>query len=176
MKQLKHYTINGILFVLVSGSLTHFFYEWSGHNPIVGLFTPVNESIWEHMKLLFFPMLAYSFFMVFKLKADYPCIRSALCFGILAGTLCIPILFYTYTALLGKDISILDIAIFIFSIIIAFCLACQLTLSCKSDSNSFLSGLLVCFLLICFLIFTYHPPTAALFRPPRFQKADKAYA
>lgn len=106
MKQLKHYTINGILFVLVSGSLTHFFYEWSGHNPIVGLFTPVNESIWEHMKLLFFPMLAYSFFMVFKLKADYPCIRSALCFGILAGTLCIPILFYTYTALLGDRKSV----------------------------------------------------------------------
>lgn len=108
MKQLKRYTIIGILFVLISGSLAHFFYEWSGHNPIVGLFTPVNESIWEHMKLLFSPMLAYSLFMVFKLKADYPCIRSALCFGILAGTLCIPILFYTYTALLGKDIFILE--------------------------------------------------------------------
>ena len=171
MKQLKHYTINGILFVLISGSLAHFFYEWSGHNPIVGLFTPVNESIWEHMKLLFFPMLAYSFFMVFKLKADYPCIRSALCFGILAGTLCIPILFYTYTALLGKDIFILDIVIFIFSIIIAFCLACQLAMSCKSAPYSFLSGLLVCFLLICFLIFTYHPPTAALFQAPTVSKS-----
>ena len=80
MKQLKHYTINGILFVLISGSLAHFFYEWSGHNPIVGLFTPVNESIWEHMKLIFYTMLAYSHFIVFKKKADYPCIPYALGF------------------------------------------------------------------------------------------------
>lgn len=48
-------TIVGILFVSVLGVLMHFVYEWSGSNRFVGLFAPINESTWEHMKLLFFP-------------------------------------------------------------------------------------------------------------------------
>lgn len=55
MNHLKRDTIIGILFVLITGSVSHFLYDWTGKNPVVGLFTPANESIWEHMKLLFFP-------------------------------------------------------------------------------------------------------------------------
>ena len=49
MKLLKRYTMIGIVFVLITGSLAHFVYDWSGKNHIVGLFTPINESVWEHM-------------------------------------------------------------------------------------------------------------------------------
>ena len=55
-KCLKTYTIIGVFFVLAAGSLAHFLYDWTGSNAIAGLFVPVNESVWEHMKLLFFPM------------------------------------------------------------------------------------------------------------------------
>lgn len=58
-KCLKTYTIIGVFFVLAAGSLAHFLYDWTGSNAIAGLFVPVNESVWEHMKLLFFPMLLY---------------------------------------------------------------------------------------------------------------------
>ncbi|MDD7025196.1 MAG: DUF6512 family protein, partial [Oscillospiraceae bacterium] len=57
MNKLKCYTITGILFVIITGTISHFVYEWSQNNFILGLFFPVNESTWEHMKLLFFPML-----------------------------------------------------------------------------------------------------------------------
>ena len=73
MKELKRYTIIGIIFVLITGSFAHFVYGWSNQNHIAGLFTPINESIWEHMKLLFFPMLIYSFFMTYKFVQEYPC-------------------------------------------------------------------------------------------------------
>ena len=95
MKQLKAYTIIGIIFTIILGSLSHFFYEWSNNNFFVGLFTPINESTWEHMKLLFFPMLLYSLLMIPKLKGNYPCIHSAYWTGILIGTLLIPAIFYT---------------------------------------------------------------------------------
>lgn len=45
------------IFISVLGVLLHFTYEWSGDNVVVGLFSAVNESTWEHLKLLFFPFL-----------------------------------------------------------------------------------------------------------------------
>ena len=56
MKGLKSYIITGIIFVSIVGTLFHFVYEWSGNNILIGLFTPINESIWEHTKLIFFPI------------------------------------------------------------------------------------------------------------------------
>ena len=57
---LKRYTAAGILFTAVLGTLTHFCYQWSGENPLLALVVPVSESTWEHMKMLFFPMLLWS--------------------------------------------------------------------------------------------------------------------
>lgn len=168
MKLIKQYTIGGIIFVLITGTLAHFLYNWTGNNAIVGLFTPVNESIWEHMKLLFFPMLIYSLIVIFKFRKTCPCIPSALCFGIIAGTLSIPILFYAYTSIIGKDIFLLDIGIFIISILIAFCSSYKLALSCGLESYTFLLCCLAGLLFICFVLFTYHPPQARIFIDPTF--------
>ena len=166
MKQLKRYTIIGIFFVLILGTLSHFLYDWSGNNAIVGLFTPVNESVWEHMKLVFFPMLLYSLIMISRLKGTYPCITFALCCGILAGTLLIPALYYAYTSIFVKNSLILDIGIFILSILIAFGLAYKFTLSCVPSAYTLPSCCLVCLLFICFLLFTYHAPAALIFEDP----------
>lgn len=166
MKPLKCYTIIGIIFVLITGTLAHFLYDWSGNNFIVGAFTPVNESIWEHMKLLFFPMVLYSIFITIRCKETYPCIASSLCFGILAGTFLIPILFYVYTAIFGKDIFVLDIGTFILSIIIAFWFTYKLTLSCKLEPYTVLFCCFVCILFVCFILFTYYPPDTKIFEDP----------
>lgn len=51
----------GGIFTALSGTLMHFAYEYSDQNPLVGMFAPVSESTWEHMKMVFFP----AFFIVF---------------------------------------------------------------------------------------------------------------
>ena len=127
MNQLKLYTATGAAFVIILGTLAHFFYEWSHKSSIVGIFTPINESTWEHMKLLFFPMLLFSLIAITKLKDIYPCITSSLLSGILAGTALIPIIFYTYTGFLGYNLLFLEISAFIFAVISAFCTAYKLT-------------------------------------------------
>lgn len=160
----------GIIFVIILGTLSHFLYDWSGQQQIIGFFTPVNESIWEHMKLLFFPMLLYKLFMVYHFGKDYPCVVSSLCFGILTGTFSIPLLFYTYTFFLGKDIFILDILIFVFSVILAFLLSYKYTLSCGWNSYTLLFICLVCILFISFIVFTYYPPNLKLFEDPTTAK------
>ena len=166
MKLLKRYAIIGIIFVLITGTLAHFVYDWSGKNQIVGLFTPINESIWEHMKLLFFPMFIYALIMILKFRKKYPCISSSLCFGILIGTLLIPLFYYAYTTILGKNIFLLDICTFILSIIIAFALSYKLTMSCRLETYKYLLCILVCILFVCFLAFTFHPPDTTIFQDP----------
>lgn len=166
MKQLKHYTFIGVIFVLIAGTLAHFLYDWTGKNPVVGFFTPVNESIWEHIKLLFFPMLLYSLILILNFRRNYPCIVSALCLGILAGSLLIPILYYAYTSIVGSDVFVLDIGIFILSTIIAFRLSYKLSLSCRLKHYTLLLCILTVLVFACFIIFTYHPPRIALFADP----------
>ena len=166
MKKLKRYTIIGSIFVIITGTLSHFVYEWSGNNFLLGFFFPVNESTWEHMKLCFFPMLVYALFMNCQLKNDYPCITSALLFGILFGTILIPVIFYTYTGILGTHYMLLDIATFLISVILAFLSVYRLTLSCKTAPYTLPLYAAVFALAVCFLVFTYLPPDIGIFAAP----------
>lgn len=166
MNQLKFFLIIGAIFVLITGTLAHFLYRWSGNNTFVGLFVPINESIWEHMKLLFFPMLLCSSVIVLKCREKYPCIAPSFCFGILAGTLLIPVLYYAYTYILGKNFFILDISVFILSVLTAFWLSYKLALSCKLMPYTFLLYGLLCIFFACFIVFTYYPPELELFEDP----------
>lgn len=154
----------GILFVAIVGTLLHFTYQWSGNNIIVGYFSPVNESVWEHMKMLFFPMLVYG---LFKLGTPYdPCRSSAFSAGILIGTFLIPIIFYTYTNLLGRNYLIFDILTFLVSVVIAFVCYYFFTIHCTFDKYDRTLSFVVFLLLIAFIIFTYFPPV----RFPIFQE------
>ena len=86
-------------------TLLHFVYEWSGSAVIVGLFAPVNESVWEHIKLLFFPGLLFSvwdYFHASRRPASFLPARTA---GLTAGMVRHSLLFYAYTALLGNQSS-----------------------------------------------------------------------
>ncbi|MEA4973343.1 MAG: DUF6512 family protein [Candidatus Metalachnospira sp.] len=165
-KNLSMYFVLGFIFVSVIGTLAHFLYEFSKQNVLVGLISPVNESTWEHMKLIFFPMLMYSLFLIPKLQNNYPCIKSSLFLGIIIGTFLIPILFYTYTGILGYNKLALDISVFIISVLIAFFTAYKLTLSCKSDPYIKVITFCVFILAILFFIYTYFPPQLEIFKEP----------
>lgn len=166
MNKLKHYTIKGIIFVLITGTISHFIYDWSGNNFLLGFLFPVNESVWEHMKICFFPMLFYSFYMSSKLEPDYPCVTSSLLFGVLLSTSLIPVLFYTYSGVLGRNYTFLDIATFIVSVIVSFIAVYKLSLSCKLASHTSLLKLLILITAMCFFIFTYHALNLGIFMDP----------
>ncbi len=168
MKQthLQKYMITGVFFVSIIGTLSHFVYEWSGENFFLGLFFPVNESTWEHMKMLFFPMLLYSTLAGTQLKRENPCLRFGMLAGILAGTALIPIFFYTYSGILGFYTTFLDVVIFYLSIICAFYLAYHLTKSCKNKKYFLPLSIAAGVVFILFLIFTYLPPELGIFAQP----------
>lgn len=55
-KLLKYQFFSAILSIIL-GTILHFTFEWSGNNAFIGTFSSVNESTWEHLKLVFYPML-----------------------------------------------------------------------------------------------------------------------
>lgn len=166
MNTLKKHLIKGTIFVLITGVLSHFVYEWSGNMRLIGLFFPINESVWEHMKLCFFPMLVASSYLNRKLASDYPCITSSLLFGVLLSTYLIPVLFYTYSGILGYHIAFLDISTFFISVILSFIAIYKLTLSCRVASYAQFFKLLIFITAICFFLFTYRPPDLGIFIAP----------
>ena len=166
MNTLKKYMIKGTIFVLITGVISHFVYEWSGNNRLVGLFFPTNESVWEHMKLCFFPMLIASFYLNQKLASDYPCVTSSLLFGVSLSTYLIPVLFYTYSGILGYHIALLDISTFFVSVILSFIVVYKLTMSCRVASYTQFFKLLIFITAICFFLFTYQPPGLGIFVAP----------
>lgn len=165
-KKLLIYTIIGIIFVSVCGTVLHFVYEMSGYHYIAGLVAPVNESTWEHMKLIFFPMLVFAVFSSPLLKAKYPCIGAAMSAGILSGTALIPVIFYTYSGILGFNTLYLDIATFFISVVIAFIIVYKIASNCRKTKISALLELLVFAVTILFFVFSYYPPEIGLFAIP----------
>lgn len=166
MKQLKLYLILGFFFTAFLGTVWHFLYDWTGRGALAALFFPVSESTWEHMKLIFFPMLLCSLFLSARFKEEYPCLPGALLLGNLLGTLSIPVLFYTYKGIVGRDFLAADIAVFLAGLLIAFRTAWLL----KESAAACLYRNLIFFLTACsavlFFIFAFFPPDIGLFRAP----------
>lgn len=153
---------------IILGTILHFMYEWSGNNIVIASFSAVNESVWEHLKLAFFPMLIASIFEYFILKDISNNFIEAKAIGIFSAISFIVITFFTYTGILGINFLIVDILIFIISIILGEWISYKLMRQ-ENESTKLsiiLANAIIIVLLICFVVFTYNPPEVNLFRDP----------
>lgn len=149
------------------GVLFHFVYRWSGYNPIIGLFFPINESTWEHLKLVFYPILIVSvveYFGTIKQHRNFACIKLA---SSLLGMASVVVLFYTYSGIIGTPIDFVNLIVYFLSMAIAYIYSYR-TLSaqkkCPVGTYTCIAGIFVIVLL--FFIFTAWPPKIGLFAPP----------
>ncbi len=111
-KSVTFWSFLGFVFVAVVGTLLHFLYDWLGQSAVVGIFAAINESIWEHMKLLFVSLMIFAVIESRFLAADYENFWCVKLLGTLAGLLVIPTLYYTYTGALGVSADWFNIVIF----------------------------------------------------------------
>ncbi len=165
---LKRYHIIGFIFTIILGSILHFTYDFFNKNIIVGYFSAVNESTWEHLKLLITPIIIFSIYeyFVYGKNIDNFIIIKAL--SILLGMLVIIASFYTYKGIIGKDYFILDIATFILGAFSAYYFSYKMIENKKFyNENSNYIGIIIYFLLIFAMIyFTTNPPKINLFLDP----------
>lgn len=150
----------------LGGTLLHFLYEWLGEAKWIAPISGVNESTWEHMKLLFWPTFIFavvqSFF--FRDRDDFWCVKLR---GTLLGILLIPIIFYTYNGAVGKSPDWLNIAIFFLSAAITYIYETHLFRSKKITCRSQKAALFaLCVLGALFVLFTFKTPEIGIFRDP----------
>ena len=161
------FLIFSIIFTFILGTLLHFTYEWSNNNVIVGAFSAVNESTWEHLKLVFYPMLITTIIGYLYIGKNIPNFVTARLKGILIAMIFIVVFFYTYTGILGNNYAVLDIGSFFVAVILGEVYSYKLINSAdKSKSNEKFSWIFLLILLLCFIFFTYMPPEIGLFEDP----------
>ena len=167
-KRLFRWELIGFLFVSAAGTLLHFLYDWSGQSLFAAVISAVNESTWEHMKLLFVAMALFSVAQGFAIGRTYPNFLAVRAISTLTGLALIPILFYTYTGVLGSSVSWANIAIFYVSALTAFLLDFRLLRKGRFSSPwQQLLGLLVLWgLAFCFVWCTFRPPRLGLWQDP----------
>ena len=79
------------------GTLWHFLFDWFPC-ALTALLCPVNESVWEHLKLLYFPPLAIAVFLSLRVRCPQRRFWSGLLAGVLLSTALLAGSFYTVTA------------------------------------------------------------------------------
>ena len=158
--------LTGFSFTSLAGTLLHFLYEWTGESILAAPFSGVNESTWEHMKLLYFPLLLFAFVqrLLWGRGGIFWCVKLV---GTVSGLLTIPLLFYTYNGAIGKSPDALNIAIFFISAAVAFTVEWALF---KKDQLPLcaprLSFALLILTGILFIVFTFAPPLLPIFKDP----------
>ena len=163
--KIKSYQIVSAIFVCILGTLLHFTYEFFGENIFIAVFSAVNESVWEHLKLLFFPMLFSTIIGYFYIQKNAPNFLCSKTLGIITSMLFIIIFFYTYTGIIGKSIVFIDIASFFIAVILGEYLSYKLMIS-NFKCNNILAIIILMIILICFIVFTYFSPNIGLFKDP----------
>ena len=156
----------GFAVTSLGGTLLHFMYDWLGEAAWIAPLSGVNESTWEHMKLLFWPMLIYAIVqsLFFRERVDFWRVKLR---GILLGILLIPVIFYTYNGAIGKSPDWFNIAIFFVSAAAAYIYETRQFINrrtiCKNPQLAI--GTLSVIALL-FIVFTFATPEIEIFKDP----------
>ena len=130
---------------------------------LVAAFSAINESVWEHLKLLFFPMLLTTIIGYFYIEKNTPNFLCSKLIGIITSILFIIVFFYTYTEIIGKSILFIDIASFFVSIVLGEFISYRL-MTRSFKCNNKIALIILTILLICFIGFTYFTPNIEIFK------------
>ncbi len=161
---MKKTKIIGALVSFILSIILHFIYGWFP-NSIIGIAAPVNESIWEHMKLIVSSTLLFSileFFMYRKKNIAYNNFLLSYAISCILGVFIYLILYIPLNDIFGHKayiaISLLFL-IFIFIQVISYYIMNRV----KINYGNELGILLIIIIYFIFGYLTYHPPKINMF-------------
>lgn len=168
--KVKKWEIVGFFWIIIVGSLLHFVYKWSGESTIVAIFSPVNESVGEHLKLGYFSLLLFTIIEYCFIKNDTNSFFIGKAIGIIAMEIFIVIVFYLYTWITKEAVTFIDIGSFAVGALI--CQLISYNIMKKNLSNILnILGLIIFFLIGCsFILFTFYTPKLPIFMDPKTKK------
>ena len=163
----SYWQVAGFLFTAIFGTLLHFLFDLSGQSIITALFSAVNESIWEHMKLIYYPMLLFAFTESHFAGKEYKQFWCVKLMGIVLGLFLIPVIYYTYTGILGTSADWFNICIFFIAVGAAFgaeTLLFQKEHACRLSPR--IAFFIICLISVFFTVFTFLTPHIPFFQDP----------
>ncbi len=156
----------GILIICVVGTLLHFTYEFSHHNKYVAIFSAVNESTWEHVKICMTPTILWSIYEIitYSFNGNF-LVAKSLC--LLTIILLIPILFYSYSIFTKKSILFIDVICFYVTVICSqYVFKYFINLNNISNICVYLSIILLILEIGSYLYLTFNPFNNFIFKDP----------
>ncbi len=163
--KLKKIKIIAIIATFAFTVLFHFLYDWFP-NPLFSVLFPVNESIWEHMKLLYSGLLAWSiieYFILKKLNIKFTNYWSSIFLTMISSIIVYLIIFLPLYAIFGEN-PFISIGLLILVII-----ASQIFnyyLITRKKENTLLNKIAIALIIIGYVVFlslTYNPPKNYIF-------------
>ena len=161
-----------IFMIIVLCFITHFVYDLFP-SFFTSLFFPVNESVWEHMKMLFSSIVIWNFILYFIFKTNGYFFNNFF-LGVLCSCVCCILLFlimyYPMYFMFGDcfftNVILLSISIFL-SVNIEFSI-----FNNHKFNLDFISFMCIIIIFIIFGLFTYFPPKISIFVDPRYESSE----
>jgi hypothetical protein len=158
----------GIPVVFLLSGLMHFVYAWSGNQTWVGMLAPVNESVWEHQKLAFLPLLFWWATGYAILRKRLPVSPGKWFIACAVAEMICPLFiisfFYTKTGAFGVHSLFLDIASLLIALVLAQWMGRHVLRYAEDKPWLGLCGIFLLVLLaLALVVFTFTPPKLPLF-------------
>ena len=149
------------------GVLLHFVYGWSGDSNITAPFAAVSESVWEHLKLLYWPFLLTSLAGYFAIGKRIPNYFYYQAISMSLGMAFFVIAFYTYSGIIGRSFTVVDFIIYYIGYIISYrhSFYCLMVYSSR-DSLNYYGGIIFMTYGILLIFFTFFTPHLGIFLDP----------
>lgn len=144
--------------ILSLGFLLHFLYTWLPI-PLTSLISPVRESLWEHVKIIFWPLLLAGFWAVRADRTDS--LAPWLAASLTVNGLMLAVS-YLWNVVLGLDGGVFNIALYVVTMLLAFLLV-PFFWRRLGPGGAILARLLALILVALILLFTFSPPAGVLF-------------
>ena len=164
------FIILSCIFSNIFGVALHFTHTKKSSALLIHMFSAVNESVWEHLKLAFIPMLFFSFIQKIFLGIQFFNVFEANLFGILFSLIFITTAYYLSKVIIKKENVIFDILLFIFSVCFSYVIVYTFIRSGFVLAGETVSLVLLALILTLFSIFSFYPPKHFLFQDPLTRK------
>lgn len=161
----KRWHITGTLFIWVIGVLCHFAKDFLPGVELIRYLCPVNESVWEHLKLLFWPAILWSvaeYFAYGRAEADFCAVKMT---AISLGMIFAVSFFYTYSGVLGFNVMFMDIACFLMAVVVCQYVSFRLFSDFKAGScaDGIKGAIVLLLYATAFVVWTDTPPDIGIF-------------
>ncbi|MDH3669262.1 MAG: DUF6512 family protein [Paracoccaceae bacterium] len=163
-RAILRWEITGAIFTILVGSALHFVFGWTGGWRPVALIAAVNESIWEHLKLAFWPGLFWALLPRRGLELPLQGRLAGKGIALTLTAVLIVMIFKSYTAILGHNLLPLDIGTFVLAVMIGQIVSAALSIYGMPSPAPLAVGLsLLVIQLAAYAFFTFYPPDFWLF-------------